>query len=226
MIPLDPVDLSNPAPFDALSYYAHIAIGTVGLLAAIIALSTRKGSKIHILAGRIFSASILLVAISSLILLSVRMTPPLLVAALTAVYAVGTAILALKPASMKTRMMEYGLFIFEIAVVAIFLAMAVPQIIGGNIPPIGPLVILVIPLILLAGDVHFFRNADQRPVLRIGRHLARMIWAFIIAVRAPLAEIYAELEIPVAIILFGPIVIAPAMILIFLRKYPGKAQPV
>ncbi|AMO72232.1 hypothetical protein [Sphingorhabdus sp. M41] len=118
--------------------------------------------------------------------------------------------------------MEYGLFLFEILVVGIFLAMAIPQITGGNIPAIGPLVILAIPIILLAGDVHFFRNASQRPILRIRRHLARMIWAFIIAVRAPLAEIYGLLDIPVAIILFGPLVIAPAMTMIFLRKYPRK----
>ncbi|MEH6702542.1 hypothetical protein [Parasphingorhabdus sp.] len=226
MIPVDPVDLSNPAPFDALSYYAHIAIGLIGLIAAIIALSTRKGSNIHVLAGRVFSTCILIVAITSLILLSVRMAPPLLVAALTAVYAVGTAILALKPDSTTTRRMEYGFFIFEIIVVAIFLAIAIPQIMGGNIPLIGPLVILAIPIILLAGDLHFFRNARQRAMLRIRRHLARMIWAFIIAVRAPLTEIYAELDLPVALILFGPLVIAPAMIMIFLRKYARKPREI
>ncbi|MGB5484061.1 hypothetical protein [Parasphingorhabdus sp.] len=226
MIPVDPVDLTNPAPFDALSYYAHIVIGMFGLLAAVVALSTKKGSSIHILAGRTFATCILVVAITSLILLSVRMAPPLLVAALTAVYAIGTAILALKPASAKTKMMEYGLFIFEIAVVAIFLTLAIPQMMAGNIPPIGPLVILIIPVILLAGDIHFYRNAHRRSALRIRRHLARMIWAFIIAVRAPLAEIYSQLDIPVAVILFGPLVIAPAMIAVFRRNYPEKSRTI
>lgn len=226
MIPVDPVDLTNPAPFDALSYYGHIAIGIIGLLAAMVALSTKKGSSIHILAGRTFAACILVVAITSLILLSVRMAPPLLVAALTAVYAIGTAILALRPASTKIQTMEYGLFIFEIIVVAIFLTFAVPQIVAGNIPPVGPLVILIIPFILLVGDMHFHRNSHRRCALRIRRHLARMIWAFIIAVRAPLAEIYSQLEIPVAVILFGPLVIAPAMIVLFLRKYPKRPQPI
>lgn len=226
MIPVDPVDLTNPAPFDALSYYGHIVIGIIGLLSAVVALSTKKGTTIHVLAGRTFATCILVVAITSLILLSVRMAPPLLVAALTAVYAIGTAILALRPASRKIQAMEYGLFIFEIAVVAIFLTFAVPQIIAGNIPPIGPVVILIIPVILLAGDIHFFRNTGRRTALRIRRHLARMIWAFVIAVRAPLAEIYSQLEIPVAVILFGPLVIAPAMIVLFLRRYPKKPRPV
>ncbi|MEP4311000.1 MAG: hypothetical protein ABJV60_11730 [Lentilitoribacter sp.] len=226
MIPVDPVDLTNPAPFDALSYYAHIVIGALGLIAAIVALTAKKGSMFHILAGRIFAAGILVVAITSLILLSVRMAPPLLVAALTSVYAVGTAILALKPASTKIKVTEYGFFIFEIIVVAIFLAMAVPQIIAGSIPPIGPLVILTIPIILLVGDIHFFRNAHVRSALRIRRHLARMIWAFVIAVRAPLAEIYSQLEIPVALILFGPLLVAPIMIIIFLRKYPKMTKSI
>lgn len=226
MIPVDPVDLTNPAPFDALSYYTHIVIGIFGLLAAIVALSTKKGSNIHVLAGRAFATCILVVAITSLILLSVRMAPPLLVAALTSLYAVGTAILALKPVSTKIKAMEYGLFIFEIVVVAIFLAMAVPQILAGNIPPIGPLVILTIPIILLVGDIHFFSNAHVRSALRIRRHLARMIWAFVIAVRAPLAEIYSQLEIPVAIILFGPLLVAPIMIMFFLRKYPRSPMTI
>lgn len=226
MIPVDPVDLTNPAPFDALSYYGHIVIGIFGLLAAVVALSTKKGSTIHILAGRIFGSCILVVAITSLILLSVRMAPPLLVAALTAVYAIGTAILALRPASANIKTMEYGLFLFEIAVVALFLSFAVPQMMAGNIPPIGPIVILIIPAILLAGDVHFFRNAPRRAELRIRRHLARMIWAFIISVRAPLAEIYSQLGLSEALLLFGPLLIAPAMILLFLRRYPKKLQPV
>lgn len=220
MIPVDPVDLANPAPFDALSYYAHILIGIIGLLAALIALTTKKGRTAHVLAGKVFAYCIALVAITSLILLSVRMAPPLLVAALTSVYAVGTALLALQPASTKIKAFEYGFFVFELAVVSVFLGLAIPQVLAGNIPPIGPLVILVIPVVLLIGDFSFFRNADDRAALRVRRHLARMIWAFVIAVRAPFAEIYAQLDISVAFILFGPLLVGPVMIIFFMRKIP------
>ena len=158
MIPIDPIDLTNPAPFDALSYYTHLIIGSIGLFAALAALATRKGSARHILAGRIFGGAIVIVAITSLIMLSVRLAPPLLVAALTVVYAVGTAVLALRPATYGTRNAEYGLSFLELAVVILFIFMSVPHVVAGNIPLIGPVVILAIPLILLIGDINFYRS--------------------------------------------------------------------
>ncbi|MEO9468565.1 hypothetical protein [Parasphingorhabdus sp.] len=218
MIPVDPVNIFDPAPFGPFSYYAHIGIGVIGLLAAILALSTKKGSPVHIWSGRTFMVCVVLVAITALILLATRMAPPLMVAACASVYAIATAWLALKPGSDKVRRAEYGWSIFLLAVMAVFTSMAIPTVLAGQIPAIGPLVICIIPLVLLAGDANFFVKPDQREALRIRRHLARMIWAFVISVRAPLAEFYAELDIPVAFILFGPLIVAPMMIWFFLWK--------
>lgn len=220
MIPVDPVNLADYAPFDPFSYYIHIIIGLVGWIGALVALASQKGSRRHILGGRLFMISTVVVSLTALVLLATRFAPPLFVAALTALYAIATAYLALKPGSQKVKRTEYGLFAFELAMLFSFMVMAIPNIIAGNIPVMGPLVIAIIPIILLAGDVNFFRNADRRPALRVRRHLARMIWALIISVRAPLAEIYAELSIPVFFILFGPLVVAPLMIWFFLRKQP------
>lgn len=217
MIPVDPVNIFDPAPFGPLSYYAHIGIGGIGLLAALMALSTKKGSLVHIWSGRTFMVCVVIVSITAVILLATRMAPPLLVAACSSVYAVATAWLALKPGSDKVRRMEYGWSICLLAVMAVFTTMAVPNVLAGNIPVIGPLVISIIPMILLAGDVNFYLKRDQRSALRIRRHLARMIWAFAISVRAPLAEFYAQLNIPIAPILFGPLLIAPVMIWLFMR---------
>ncbi len=220
MIPVDPVNLADYAPFDPFSYYIHIIIGLVGWIGALAALASQKGSRRHILGGRLFMISTVVVSVTALILLSTRFAPPLFVAALTAVYAIATAFLALRPGTQRVRRTEYGLFAFELAMLFLFMAMAIPNIMAGNINPMGPLVISIIPIILLVGDINFFRNADRRPALRVRRHLARMIWAFIISVRAPLAEIYAELSIPVFFILFGPLVVAPLMIWFFLKKLP------
>ncbi len=218
MIPVDPVNLADYAPFDPFSYYIHIINGFVGWLGALIALASRKGSRQHILGGRLFIISTIVVSITALVLLATRFAPPLFVAALTAIYAIATGYLALQPGSKTIKRTEYGLFLFELGMLLLFMAMAIPNVVAGNINPVGPLVIAIIPIILLIGDIHFFRNADQRPALRVRRHLARMIWALIISVRAPLAEIYAELSIPVFFILFGPLVVAPLMIWFFLRK--------
>ena len=54
-----------------------------------------------------------------------------------------------------------------------------------------------------------------------------MIWALVIAVRAPITELYADLPVPLPLILFGPLVIAPLLIWWFLRRFPantGNAQ--
>lgn len=224
MIPVDPVNLADYAPFDPFSYYIHIVIGLVGWIGALVALASQKGSRRHVLGGRLFMISTVVVSVTALVLLATRFAPPLFVAALTAVYAIATAFLALRPGTQKVRRTEYGLFVFELAVLLLFMAMAIPNIMAGNINPMGPLVISIIPIILLVGDINFFRNPDRRTVLRIRRHLARMIWALIISVRAPLAEIYAELSIPVAFILFGPLIIAPLMIWFFLRKSTRSAS--
>jgi len=221
MIPVDPVNLMDTAPYGPLAYYGHIAIGSVGLIAAITALIVRKGSPPHIWAGRIFIGSIVILAVTSLVMLSMQMVPPLLVAAITSVYAVATAFLALKPASKGVKRAEYGLFGIELLLLMLFITMASITVATSNLNPVGPAVISIIPLILLAGDINFFRKADQRTKLRVRRHLSRMIWAFVIAVRAPMAEIYHYLSLPVWVILFGPLVVAPILIWLFLRKQPA-----
>ena len=218
MIPIEPIDLSSATPFEPISYYAHIAIGVLGLIAGWIAIGTKKGSQPHIYAGRTFAICVVIVSVTSAILLSVRMVAPLLMAAMTAVYAVGTAILALRQATPTVKMLEHGLSLAEATVMMLFLYMALPQVTQGNIPPIGPLVILAIPLILLAGDFNFYRKPDQRPRLRVLRHMSRMIWALIVVVRAPIVEVNAVLQIPAPLILLAPLIIAPLLILLFRKN--------
>ena len=218
MIPIEPIDLTTSAPFDPISYYLHIIIGIVGLVAGVIALLTKKGSQPHILAGRTFAICVVIVSITSAVLLSVRMIPPLMMAAMTTVYAVGTAILALRAATPSVKKMEYGLSIAEGIVIAVFVYMSVPHVMQGNIPPIGPLVILAIPTILLVGDFNFYRNPDQRARLRVLRHMSRMIWALIVAIRAPIVEVNVVLQIPTPLILFAPLIVAPVMIFLFRRQ--------
>lgn len=224
MIPIEPIDLTNAAPFDPISYYLHITIGLVGLFAALVALGTKKGSQPHIYAGRIFAICVVIVSITSAVLLSVRMVAPLLLAAMTAVYAIGTAVLALRPGTQTVRSLEFSLSIAQIVVVAMFLFLAIPQVMQSNIPPIGPLVLLAIPIILLVGDLNFYRKPDQRDRLRVLRHMSRMIWAFVVVVRAPIVEVNVVLQIPAPIILFAPLIIAPLLIFLFRSRIGGAAK--
>ena len=222
MTPLVPVDFSSSAPFDPISYYVHIAIGVIGLVAAIIALSVRKGSRAHILAGRVFAISILVVSLTSVAMLMVRVAPPLIVSTAAAIYAIGTALLALKPSSSLVKVGEFALTGLQIAAAILFLSIAIPEVRAGVVPAIGPIVILFIPIVLLIGDVNFHLNAKRRAQLRVRRHLSRMIWAFVISVRAPIVEVNGSLHIPVPLILFVPLLVTPVIIWLVLRRYPIK----
>lgn len=225
MIPIEPIDLSSATPFDPFSYYIHILVGLIAISAALIALFVRKGSKPHILAGRVFAIGVTIVAVSSLALLSVRMIPPLLVATFLSVYTAGTALLALRPAGALVKVAEYSLSALIVVIAGLFVQMSIPHVVQGNIPAIGPIVILAIPFILLIGDVNFYRQPSRRQELRVRRHLARMIWALVVVIRAPIVEVNVVLQIPTPLILIGPLVVAPVLIWFFMRKFPNKKAP-
>ncbi|MEL6547631.1 MAG: hypothetical protein AAFQ82_23610, partial [Myxococcota bacterium] len=66
-------------------------------------------------------------------------------------------------------------------------------------------------------------GAPDRNAKRVSRHLERMIWASIIAVRAPLVEITAAgVPIPAPVLLFGPVLIGIVAILWSRRRLPNS----
>ncbi|MDC0886404.1 hypothetical protein OAS19_01235 [Altererythrobacter sp.] len=213
MFGADPIDLFDPAPYSALSYYAHIIIGILGLLAATVAFAARKGSPNHIRSGKVFAAAIVVVCLSSAAMLAVAFVPPLFLAAVTAGYLLATGWLALQPAIPLIKGSEYGLFVIEIAALAAFLSFGLAAAAAGQVPLFGPLSLTAIPIILLAGDLHWFIRPDQRRALRIRRHLARMIWLTIVVVRAPLVELAAGgVPIPAPLLVVGPVVVGGAVL--------------
>ena len=153
-------------------------------------------------------------------MLMVRVSPPLIVSTATAIYALGTALLALRPSTGLVRSAEYALAGLQIAAAVLFLSIAIPEVRAGVVPPIGPTVILAIPIFLLMCDVHFYFKIKQLQQLRVRRHLSRMIWTFIVAIRAPIVELNGTLQIPVPIILFVPLILTPLIIWVVLRRYP------
>nr|WP_298927391.1 hypothetical protein [uncultured Erythrobacter sp.] len=219
----DPIEFLDPAPYSALEYQGHMIAGTVWFVAAIIALFAMKGGKLHIRAGQICVISVLLVALSAVIMLAVEWVNPLFLNSVTATYAVGTAWLALKPGTKRVRGLEYGLSLFEIAGLAVFLSLAIPAVTAGNVPLIGPAIVAALPIILLLGDLNFHSKPDQRAKLRVRRHLARMVWAFVIVLRAPLVEFETGgfYDVPDPLLVAGPPLLGIAMLIYFQRKFGG-----
>src|ERR1700676_2305753 len=70
---------------------AHICAGTIGLLSGTAAMSFRKGSTRHVLAGKVFVASMLTMAVGAVYLAIVRHQPNNIGGGILTFYLIGTA---------------------------------------------------------------------------------------------------------------------------------------
>lgn len=225
MFGFDPINLSDPSPYFPLSYYSHILIGIVSLSAAMIALAVRKGSKWHIRAGWTFLGTTAVVAATSVEMLANVFIPPLFMAVFTAVYAAAGGWLALQKETTTIRVAEIGLSLFELLGLVVFLSIAIPAARAGLVPIFAPVVIAFIPLLLLAGDLNWFVRRSERSRLRLARHLSRMVWAFIVILRAPMVELAAA-GVPISqpFTIFAPIALGIGMTLYFRRRYTPRVR--
>lgn len=216
----DPINIFDPSPYGALAYYGHYLIGTVVLIAALVAFAARKGRGLHRIAGLIYLGGVFLLGLTSISMLADRMIPPLAMAVITSFYAVGGAYLALQKESRLVRALEIGLSLILLLALTGFFVAAIPVVREGLIPPYAPFVIAIIPAILLAGDALWHLKQRERSKRRVARHLSRMIWGFVVVLRAPLVEIAAAgAPIPPPVVIFGPILLALAMLAYFLPRF-------
>ena len=223
----DPINFFDPSPYGALAYYGHYLFGTVVLLASLIALIVKKGRGTHRTAGLVFIFGTALLSLTSVSMLIDRFIPPLMMAVVSSVCAIGGAYLALQKPTRWVRTSEYALTLAQAVGLAVFLSIAIPEAAAGRIPVVAPIVIAVIPLILLAGDALWYARSSQRQRYRIARHLSRMIWGFVIVLRAPMVEIAAAgVPIPVPVTIIGPILLAFAMLAYFLLRYAPSSKGV
>ena len=107
-----------------------------------------------------------------------------------------------------------------------FIALALPNVLSGVVPIIGPGIVVIVPIILLLGDINFYRKPQQRSKLRVQRHLARMVWAFVIVLRAPLVEFETAgfYDLPDPLLVAGPVLLGVVMLGYFQRRY-GRLRP-
>ncbi len=219
----DPIDIFDPSPYWPLAYYGHYILGTVALVAVFTALGVRKGMGTHRIAGLVFMGAVALLSLTSISMLIDRFIPPLMMAVVTSVCAIGGAYLALQKASIMVRSAEIALSLVLLAGLVAFLSVAVPEVMAGRIPIVAPVIIAIIPAILVTGDAIWLFNPDKRRTRRVARHLSRMVWGFVVVLRAPLVEIAAAgVPIPPAVVIVGPIALGVAMIWYFQRKYGGS----
>ena len=157
----------------------HICGGVVGILAGAAAMSFRKGSRWHRVAGNVFFSAMLGMGLSAVYLGNV-------VGGLLASYLVTTAWLTGRRREAKTNIFDWTAFLFALSVGVFLVVHGVRLVTGAVAPkpgvPTGMIFFLgFVTLIAAAGDIRMLVRGGVFGRQRIARHLWRMCFSFFIA---------------------------------------------
>jgi hypothetical protein len=164
----------------------HICGGVVGLLSGIAAMSFRKGSPRHRMAGNIFFISMLTMASTAAYLGNVF-------GGASALYLVTTGWLTVRRREGETTIFDWGALLFGLAVGVPIVTDGI-RIVSGSSPPkpgvpVGMILFLgSVVLVAAAGDVRMVVRGGVFGRQRIARHLWRMCFGLFIATGSFLAQ--------------------------------------
>ncbi|HTZ75863.1 MAG TPA: hypothetical protein VMB47_18245 [Candidatus Aquilonibacter sp.] len=164
----------------------HICMGVLGFLSGAAAMSFRKGSCRHALAGTAFVFAMLCLAASGVYLAAIKSQPGNILGGALTFYLVATAWVTAKHRKMRLGIFDRGALA---AASAVGVAALVYGITALRSPTgmsheysSGPYFFLaLVALISFAGDVRMFARGGVSGTQRIARHLWRMSFAFFIA---------------------------------------------
>lgn len=204
-------------PFDPVSYFLHIVLGGLGILAALVALSALKGYLNHIRAGRLFVFAAFVAAATAIAFSFSQFSGAAIASSVITFSCLGAALLALKPKSKRV-------FLGEIVTTTLMGLAFMWMLFGASMSIqadawLMPLLYSLIAGGLLVSDIRFLRLDEQRRrEARLPRHFSRMAFAFAIAVHAPIVTFSGELGLDPMVAFFGPYVIWPAIVIFFKRR--------
>lgn len=163
---------------DPILLYSHVIIGSVGFIAGIVALTTKKGSSIHKRSGWIFVFGISVAVITTGIFMMDEFLPLAIVMSVASVYLMTSSITSIRHQSSTSRMIDSMIIILPIALTvfpAFRLITSLPDI---TLVSVGQLMISSIFGFCLYYDIKLMINRPTKRNYWIGRHLYRMILAF------------------------------------------------
>ena len=157
----------------------HICGGVVGILAGFAAMSFRKGSRWHRVAGNLFFVAMMVMGSSAAYLGNV-------VGGLLACYLVATAWLTGRRREAQTNFFDWTAFLFALSVGVFLVVHGVRLVTGAVAPkpgvPNGMIFFLgFVSLIAAAGDIRMLVRGGVFGRQRIARHLWRMCFSFFVA---------------------------------------------
>jgi len=164
----------------------HICGGTLGLLSGTAAMSFRKGSPRHMLAGKVFVASMLTMAVFAVYLAIVRHQSGNIGGGILTFYLIGTAWLTARRRDGETSRLDWVALLIPLAI-GIFNWMIGFKVLrsGANSQdgvPVGMTFFMgSVCLLAAAGDVRMLVRGGVFGAKRIARHLWRMCFGLFIA---------------------------------------------
>jgi hypothetical protein len=164
----------------------HILGGTLGLLSGTAAMTFRKGSPRHVLAGKVFVASMLIMGVFAVYLAITRHQPSNIGVGFLTVYLIGTAWLTARRRDGETSRFDWVVLLIPLAI-GIFLWMNGIKVLRSGASsqggvPVGMMFFMgSVCLLAAAGDVRMLVRGGVAGVKRIARHLWRMCFGLFIA---------------------------------------------
>jgi len=164
----------------------HICAGTLGLLSGSAAMLFRKGSPRHVLAGKVFVASMLTMGAFAAYLAIVRNQPNNIGGGILTVYLIGTAWLTARRRDGETSRLDGVLLLIPLANGILSWMTGLKVVRSGassqNGVPVGMILFLgSVCLLAAAGDVRMLVRGGVFGAKRIARHLWRMCFGLFIA---------------------------------------------
>lgn len=164
----------------------HICAGTLGLLSGAAAISFRKGSPRHVLAGKIFVASMLAMAVGAAYLGITRNQPANTSGGILTFYLIATAWLTARRRDGQTSRFDWVALGVPLAVGILSWMNGIRIVRSGasseNGVPVGMTFFMgTVCLLAAAGDVRMLLRGGVFGARRIARHLWRMCFGLFIA---------------------------------------------
>ncbi len=164
----------------------HILGGTVGLLSGTAAMSFRKGSPRHVLAGRVFVVSMLTMGAGAAYLGIVRNQPGNVGGGIFTFYLILTAWLTARRAEGETGKLDWAAVLIPLALGTLSWVSGIQVVRSGassqNGVPVGMILFLgSVQLLAAAGDIRMLVCGGVLGAKRIGRHLWRMCFGLFVA---------------------------------------------
>ena len=165
---------------------AHICGGTLGLLSGTAAMSFRKGSRRHVLAGKVFVASMLTMGAVAVYLAIVRHQPNNIGGGIITIYLIGTAWLTARRRDGETSRFDWVVLLVPLTLGILTWMNGIKVVRSGadsqDGVPVGMTFFMgSVMLLAAAGDVRMLVRGGVLGAKRIARHLWRMCFGLFIA---------------------------------------------